>query len=180
MICAGAPPAPAADRQGIRQTTFNTGSMRLLLIGLTGCLVGCSGMSPAAVQAGRLVDPTPAVLALSDSILAAAGDRDAERFATYFADRSGFRYLINATQIDSPAALRAAFDAMLQRQQVFRPAWRSRTVQVLTAEIAILTGTFSTQARRVNGEEWTASGAVTFVALRELDRWRVVNWHTSE
>jgi uncharacterized protein (TIGR02246 family) len=137
-------------------------------------------MPPAPVQPERPIDPTPAVLALSDSILAAAGDRDAERFAAYFSDRPGFRYLINAKQIESPAALRTAFDAMLRRQQVFRPEWQSRAVQVLTPEVAVLTGTFSTQARRVNGDEWTASGAVTFVALKELDRWRVVNWHTSE
>jgi uncharacterized protein (TIGR02246 family) len=151
-----------------------------LLIGLTGCLLGCAGVSTAPMQAERLVDPTPAVLALSDSILAAAGDRDAERFASFFANRPGFRYLINANQIESPAALRTAFDAMLRRQQVFRPVWNSRTVQVLTSEIAILTGTFSTQARRVNGEDWSASGAVTFVALKEMDRWHVVHWHTSE
>jgi uncharacterized protein (TIGR02246 family) len=154
--------------------------MRLLRIGLTVCLIGCSGLTPAPTPPERFLDPTPAVLALSDSILAAAGDRDAERFAGYFSDRSGFRYLINANQLESRAALRAAFGAMLQRQQVFSPAWHSRSVEVLTPEIAILTGTFSTQARRLNGEEWTASGAVTFVAVEEEHGWRVVNWHTSE
>lgn len=154
--------------------------MRLLLTGLMAWVVACSARPPGPAQPERLADPTPAVLALSDSILAAAGDRDAARFAGYFSDRPGFRYLINANQLESRAAVHAAFEAMLRRQQVFRPSWHSRSVQVLTPEIAILTGTFSTQARRVNGEEWAASGAVTFVAVKESAGWRVAHWHTSE
>ena len=154
--------------------------MRLRLCGVMGCLLACASPSPAPVQPAPHPDPTAAVLALSDSILAAAGDRDAERFAGYFSERAGFRYLINARQIESQAALRETFAAMLRRQQLFRPAWRTRSVEVLTPAIAILTGTFATEARRLSGEAWSASGTVTFVALREPNGWRVVNWHTSE
>lgn len=154
--------------------------MRLLLLGLMAWVLACSAPLPEPPQPERPADPTPAVLALSDSILAAAGDRDAARFAGYFADRPGFRYLINANQLESREAVHTAFEAMLRRQQLFRPSWHSRSVQVLTPEIAILTGTFSTEARRVNGEEWTANGAVSFVAVKESDGWRVAHWHTSE
>jgi uncharacterized protein (TIGR02246 family) len=132
------------------------------------------------MQPDLIPDPTAAVLALSDSILAAAGDRDAERFAMYFSEDPGFRYLINARQLESRAVLHATFEAMLRRQAVFRPEWQSRSVQALTPAIAILTGTFATRARRVSGEEWSANGVVTFVARREPEGWRVVNWHTSE
>lgn len=155
-------------------------SVRLLIGGLTACLIGCSGVSRVPMQSDGSLDPTPVILALSDSILAAAGARNADRFASYFSDRPGFRYLINTTQLESRQALLTAFDAMLRRQQVFRPTWGSRSVQIVSPDLAILTGTFSTQARRVSGEEWTASGVVTFVALREGDGWRVVNWHTTE
>jgi uncharacterized protein (TIGR02246 family) len=125
-------------------------------------------------------DPTPVVLALSDSILAAAGRRDAERFAAYFSDRPGFRYLINSRQFESRAAVFTAFETMLKRQEIFRPEWQDRVVRALSPTSAVLTGTFATTARRLNGEEWSASGVVTFVAVREPDGWRVVNWHTSE
>lgn len=154
--------------------------MRGVLPVVAGLLLGCSGTLPAPAAPRTLSDPTPAVLALADSILGAAGDRDAERFASYFSDQPGFRYLINARQLESREALRTTFAAMLGRQEFFRPTWQSRSVQVLTPATAILTGTFATQARRLNGEVWSANGVVTFVAVKEAVGWRVVNWHTSE
>jgi hypothetical protein len=69
---------------------------------------------------------------------------------------------------------------MLSRQTSFDPQWGNRAVRMLTPAIGLLTGEFTTTARRVNGEEWRRSGAVTFVAVRTIDGWRVVNWHTSE
>lgn len=154
--------------------------MRWILSVFVAFLLGCSGRLPAPAPREILVDPTPAVLALSDSILAAAADRDAARFAGYFSDRPGFRYFINKRGMESREVLRTTFEAVLKRQEFFRPAWQSRSVQVLTPEIAILTGTFATRARRLNGEDWTADGVVTFVAYMDRDGWRVVNWHTSE
>lgn len=154
--------------------------MRLVVSGGIVFLLGCSSPLPTPMQPRLPSDPTPAVLALSDSILAAAGDRDAERFASYFSEGPGFRYLINTRQIESRAALHTTFKAMLGRQQIFRPTWQARTVQALTPGAAILTGTFVTQAQRLNGEEWSASGVVTLVALKEPGGWRVVHWHTSE
>ena len=154
--------------------------MRLCLTALSACLVACSSGSAVAPMPAALPDPTPAVLALSDSVLAAAGDRNAARFAGYFSDRPGFRYLINTRQLDSRETLRTTFEAMLRRQQVFRPTWHERSVQVVSPQVAILTGTFSTEARKADGDAWTARGVVTFVAVRERETWRVAHWHTSE
>lgn len=147
-------------------------------------LAGCSPAPPPASAAHTAPDAGAAVetaiLALADSIFAAARARDADRFASFFSDRSDFAYLINTRRLGSRDALRAAFQSMLSRQLSFDPRWGTRTVQTLTPHIGVLTGEFETKAQRTGGEEWTASGVVTFVALRDSLGWQVVNWHTSE
>ncbi len=121
-----------------------------------------------------------AILAIADSIFAAARARDADRFASFFSDRPDFAYVINTRRLGSRDALHATFRSMLSRQLTFEPRWGPRTVQTLTSHIGVFTGEFETRAKRVDGEEWTASGVVTFVAVRDSLGWRVVNWHTSE
>jgi uncharacterized protein (TIGR02246 family) len=120
------------------------------------------------------------VLELADAIFAAARARDAQRFASFFADDPQFVYLINTRKLGSRREVESTFAAMLERQASFDPQWGNRAVRMLTPAIGLLTGEFTSTARRVTGEEWSVSGAVTFVAVRTPDGWRVVNWHTSE
>lgn len=120
------------------------------------------------------------VLELADDIFAAARARNAQRFASFFADDPQFVYLINTRQLGSRREVESTFASMLERQTSFDPQWGNRAVRMLTPAIGLLTGEFTTTARRVNGEEWRLSGAVTFVAVRSIEGWRVVNWHTSE
>ena len=121
-----------------------------------------------------------AILALADSILAAARARDPDRFVSFFSDRPDFVYLINTRRFTSRDSLRATFASMLGRQQNFDPRWGDRLVQMLNGATGVFTGDFETHARRVTGEPWTARGVVTFAAVRESRGWRVVNWHTTE
>lgn len=148
----------------------------LVVLGLAAC-------SPPAVQPLSTVDEVAAeeaVLELADSVLAAARARDADRFAGFFSDRPGFVYLINTRRLSSPSEVRSVLGAMLARQEVFDIRWGERDVQVLAPGIAVVTGEFTTRARRVDGTTWDVSGVVTFVAAREPAGWRVVSWHTSE
>lgn len=159
--------------------------MKALLALLALLAAGCSAAAPASSgdpfsdEEARL-RAEAALLSLADSIFAAARARDADRFAGYFSSRPGFVYLINTRRIDSREGLRAAFTAMLGRQQSFEPRWGARSVQVLTPAAGVLTGNFETQARRANGEAWEARGVVSFVAMLEPGGWRVVHWHTTE
>ena len=121
-----------------------------------------------------------AVLALADDIFAAARARDANRFASFFSDRPGFAYLINKRRLDSVQMLHDTFASMLGRQSAFEPRWGARQVQLLSPSIAVVTGQFQTEARRLEGDAWRAEGMITFVAVLEPSGWRVVNWHTTE
>ncbi|HEX6307470.1 MAG TPA: SgcJ/EcaC family oxidoreductase [Longimicrobiales bacterium] len=141
----------------------------------------CSGPgSQSSVEPSEPVDQETALHELADSILAAARARDANRFAGFFSNRPDFVYLINTRHLTSRDTLRDTFARMLERQQRFEPVWRTRHVQILSADIDVVTGLFDTSAQQQTGEEWQASGVVTFVAMREPDGWRVVNWHTTE
>jgi uncharacterized protein (TIGR02246 family) len=131
--------------------------------------------SPAPAQNDR-----DAILDLADRIFAAARSRDAKQFASFFSDDPPCIYLINQRVLHTRAVVERTFAAMLERQSVFDPQWGERSVQLLTPTAAVLTGSFTTAARRVTGEAWQATGAVTFVAIRRGDDWQVVNWHTSE
>jgi uncharacterized protein (TIGR02246 family) len=129
---------------------------------------------------GTQTPESAAVLELADAIFAAARERDAHRFASYFADDPQFVYLINTRKLASRREVESTFASMLGRQTAFDPQWGNRAVRMLTPAIGLLTGEFTTTARRLSGEEWRVSGAVTFVAVLTTDGWRVVNWHTSE
>ncbi len=168
-----------------RLTTSSDVTLTLRLVALvTVALAGCSSAPPASSAAhtapGAVAAVEPAILALADSIFAAARARDPDRFASFFSDRPDFAYLINTHRLGSREALQATFRSMLSRQLSFDPRWGSRTVQTLTPHIGVLTGEFETKAQRIGGEAWTASGVITFVAVRDSIGWRVVNWHTSE
>lgn len=121
-----------------------------------------------------------AILALADSVFAAARARDAERFARAFSERPDFVYLVNTRLLPSRDSVRSTFAGMLSRQRRFEPVWRSRSVQVLSPDAGVFTGAFRTAAERRSGETWEAEGVVTFVAVREPNGWRIVNWHTAE
>jgi uncharacterized protein (TIGR02246 family) len=123
---------------------------------------------------------TAALLQLADGVFAAARDRDADGFVASFSDRPDFRYLINTRVLPSRDSVRATFAGMLANQQHFDPAWGARHVQVVSPDVGVLTGAFETMARQRNGQTWEARGVITFVAARETQGWRVVNWHTSE
>lgn len=142
-----------------------------------------ASMQPADASArssGAQTSESAAVLELADAIFAAARARDAQRFASFFADDPEFVYLINTRKLSSRREVESTFASMLGRQTAFDPQWSDRAVRMLTPAVGLLTGEFTTTARRLNGEEWRVSGAVTFVALRTSDGWRVINWHTSE
>lgn len=156
--------------------------MRPLTVLLALMLHACSARAPQpqTLTAVKSAAQEVALLELADSILAAARARDADRFASYFSTRPDFVYLINKRRLASRDAVRTTFHTMLSRQEVFDVHWGERTVQVLTPTSGVLTGEFRTKARRINGEDWEASGVVTFAAVRETAGWRVVNWHTTE
>lgn len=135
---------------------------------------------PTRGAATETMTTETAILALADSVFAAARARDAERFARMFSGRPDFVYLINTRLLPSRDSVRATFAAMLSRQQRFEPRWGSRSVQIISPSVAILTGAFETVAQRASGESWAANGVVTFVAVREPNGWRIVNWHTTE
>lgn len=171
----------------VRQAVFDThlrDDMRTLAAAAFLIFSACSTAAP--VPSAAHLGPTTegrvesAILALSDSIFAAARARDANRFASFFSDRPDFVYLINTRRIDSRDALQATFSSLLSRQSVFDPQWGVRSVQVLSPQIGVLRADFSTRAQRLGGAVWAASGVVTFVAVRDSLGWRVVNWHTSE
>lgn len=143
-------------------------------------LTACSAPAVQPLSTARALAAEEAVLELADSILAAARARDAERFASFFSHRPGFVYLINTRRLSSPEEVRSVLGAMLARQEVFDVRWGERDVQLLASGIAIVTGDFTTRARRRDGTTWEASGVVTFVAAREPAGWRVVSWHGSE
>lgn len=145
-------------------------------------LGACSTAAPVSsrAQVAPTANVESAILALSDSIFAAARARDADRFASFFSDRPDFVYLINTRRVESRDALQATFRSMLSRQSVFDPQWGVRSVQVLSPQIGVLRADFSTRAQPLSGAAWAASGVVTFVAVRDSLGWRVVNWHTSE
>lgn len=152
----------------------------LAFLSLTACASAAPvpGSRPVAITAAA--DVESAILALSDSIFAAARARDADRFASFFSDRSDFTYLINTRRVDSRDSLHATFRSMLSRQGLFDPQWTTRSVQVLSPHVGVLRAAFRTRAQRVDGTTWAATGVVTFVALRDAQGWRVVTWHTSE
>jgi uncharacterized protein (TIGR02246 family) len=154
----------------------------LLLTWSSITLLACS--TPSVERPARVAAPAEttqtAVLALADSVFAAARARDAERFASMFSGRSDFVYLINTRMLPSRDSVRATFAGMLSRQQRFEPTWGARSVQVLSPSVGVLTGAFRTTAQRLSGEVWEAEGVITFVALRQPDGWKVVNWHTTE
>jgi uncharacterized protein (TIGR02246 family) len=152
--------------------------MACLSLSLAACSVPAIPSSAATTSQHEAV--TAALLHLADSVFAAARDRDADRFVTYFSDRPDFRYLINTRVLPSRDSLRATFAGMLANQQQFDPSWGARHVQVVSPDVGVLTGTFETMARRRDGRTWEARGIVTFVAARETQGWRVVNWHTTE
>ncbi len=156
--------------------------MRLLAVLFALVLHACSAPAPrpGILTSMESAAQEVALLELADSILAAARARDADRFASYFSTRPDFVYLINKRRLASQEAVRTTFHTMLSRQEVFDVHWAERMVQVLSPTSGVLTGEFRTKARRVNGEEWEASGVVTFAAVREAAGWRVVNWHTTE
>ena len=143
------------------------------------CFAACSQASRPA-RSAELRTSEQAILALADSILAAARARDPDRFVSFFSDRPDFVYLINTRRFTSRDSLRATFASMLGRQQSFDPRWGDRIVQMLGGTSGVFTGDFETRAQRVTGEPWTARGVVTFTAVREARGWRVVNWHTTE
>lgn len=157
--------------------------MKLLAVLLALSLHACSAMTTSSgAVPGRVGSSAQnaALLELADSIFAAARARDADRFSSFFSTRTDFVYLINRRRISSREALRTTFHSMLSGQAEFDVRWGERMVQVLTPDTGVITGEFRTTARRVNGEEWKASGVVTFVAVREAAGWRVVHWHTTE
>jgi uncharacterized protein (TIGR02246 family) len=142
------------------------------------CSTGVPDSSAREVPATEAAEI--AILALADSVFAAARARDAEQFASMFSRRPDFVYLINTRLLPSRDSVRATFSGMLSRQQRFEPVWGDRRVQVISPSAGILTGAFQTVAQRQSGETWEAEGIVTFVAVREPNGWRVVNWHTTE
>lgn len=156
--------------------------MRPIIVLLALILHACSAPvpRPAPNTAVEGAAQEVALLELADNILAAARARDANRFASYFSTRPDFVYLINKRRLASHEAVRTTFHTMLSRHEAFDVHWGERTVQMLTPTSSVLTGEFRTKARRINGEEWEASGVVTFAAVRETAGWRVVNWHTTE
>jgi ketosteroid isomerase-like protein len=105
---------------------------------------------------------------------------NAERFVTYFSDRSDFVYLINTRHIGTRDSVHAAFANLLSAHERFEPTWGTRQVQILSDRIGVLTGFFETTAQERTGEQWETRGIVTFVAVKEPDGWRIVNWHTTE
>ncbi|MEX1113499.1 MAG: nuclear transport factor 2 family protein [Patescibacteria group bacterium] len=156
--------------------------MRRLIAFLILSLAACSGpaIRPSSANSVQHEAVVVALLQLADSVFAAARNRDADAFATYFSERPDFRYLINTRVLPSRGSLRATFATMLANQQHFEPAWGGRHVQVVSPDVGILTGVFETVARRRDGSAWQARGVITFVAMRETQGWRVVNWHTTE
>jgi uncharacterized protein (TIGR02246 family) len=156
--------------------------MRRLIAFLSLSLAACSvpAIRPSSARPVQHEAVVVALLQLADSVFAAARNRDADGFATYFSERPDFRYLINTRVLPSRDSLRATFATMLANQQHFEPAWGGRHVQVVSPDVGILTGVFETVARRRDGHTWQARGVVTFVATRETQGWRVVNWHTTE
>jgi uncharacterized protein (TIGR02246 family) len=120
------------------------------------------------------------LLALADSIFAAARSLDADGFVSHFSGRADFVYLINTRQLGPRDSVRAAFARLLAEHERFEPTWGTRHVQVLSDSVGVLTGEFETVAQEHAGEQWEASGVVTFVAVQEPTGWRVVNWHTTE
>jgi uncharacterized protein (TIGR02246 family) len=168
-------------RSPVRSREEKTVKSMLFVVALLCALVASA--HPADTSAGSFGTQTldsAMVLELADDIFAAARARNAQRFANFFADDPQFVYLINTRQLGSRREVESTFASMLSRQTSFDPQWGNRAVRMLTPAIGLLTGEFTTTARRVNGEEWRRSGAVTFVAVRTIDGWRVVNWHTSE
>jgi uncharacterized protein (TIGR02246 family) len=156
--------------------------MRRRIVWSSSILLACSApaierYSPAP-SAG--VEAEAAIMALADSVFAAARARDADRFASLLSGRPDFVYLINKRLLPSRDSVRATFAGMLSRQQRFEPVWGSRNVQIISPSAGVLTGEFQTVAQRQSGERWEAKGVVTFVAVKERDGWRVINWHTTE
>ena len=156
--------------------------MKRRTLWLTMLCFACS--APAGGHDPQKPAPAPeaetAILALADSAFAAARARDPGRFAAVFSDRPDFVYLINTRLLPSRDSVRSTFAGMLSRQRRFEPVWGTRTVQVLSPGAGVLTGGFRTSAERQSGESWGAEGVVTFVAVREPDGWKIVNWHTTE
>lgn len=156
--------------------------MRRLIAFLSLSLAACSvpAIRPSLERPVQNEAVVVAVLQLADSIFASARNRDANNFARYFSERPDFRYLINTRVLPSRDSLRATFATMLANQQLFEPAWGARHVQVVSPDVGVFTGVFETEARRRDGHAWQARGVITFVATRETQGWRVVNWHTTE
>jgi uncharacterized protein (TIGR02246 family) len=161
--------------------------MRRRVLWISFVLLACTNPSidtdprqPTPGAATETMVTETAILALADSLFAAAQARDAYRFASMFSGRPDFVYLINTRLLPSRDSVRATFAGMLSRQQRFEPKWGSRSVQIISPSIAILTGAFETVAQRASGESWEANGVVTFVAVKEPNGWRIVNWHTTE
>lgn len=143
-------------------------------------LLACGMPRPLPAPGPGVAEAESRVVALADSILAAARARDAERFAAHFAPGDELRYVLNTRPPIAQAALREAFRGMLARQASFDPRWTDRQVQVVAPDVAVFTGAFRTAARDTTGRAWGAQGIVTFVARQGAAGWLVVNWHTSE
>jgi ketosteroid isomerase-like protein len=148
--------------------------MRLFLIVLVASTAaGCATRSKTpAADDNRAAEE--AVGAVTDSISAAVGRKDVPRLGQLLMDAQyiGSGLLIPPGRFAEMAG--PAFKELATIHQV----WTSRTVRVLTPEVALMTGTAETTSQDLAGKATVQRGLYTMVFVRgAAGEWRLTSLH---
>jgi|SRR5579862_2739969 len=145
----------------------------LLTIFLGPAATGCATRSEAPV-AGDTRRAEQAVVAITDSVSAAVGRKDVPRLAQLLMDAQ----YIGSGLVIPPGRFSAMAGPAFTELATINQVWTSRTVRVLTPQVALLTGTAETTSQGLAGKATRERGLYTIVFVRAAGgAWRLVSVH---